>query len=121
MPLPRKSLSGEEATDERGFGDPADGEDHGAGAGRNVMLAHGVHHFVEGAHHYFLQARVHFLDVPHEPFLVLHPFEVAHGDAAGVGENIRQHDNPAARENLIGVRGGGAAFGGGGGGGRYRV
>ena len=75
------------------------------------MLAHGVHHFAEGAHHDLLQARVHFLDVPHEPFLVLHPFEVADGDAAGVGENIRQDDDAAAREDFISVRRGGAVGG----------
>ncbi len=75
------------------------------------MLAHGVHHFVEGADHDFLQARLYFVDVPHQAFLVLHPLEVAHGDAAGVGENIRQHDDAAARENFIGVRGGGAVGG----------
>src|SRR5260370_23094757 len=75
------------------------------------MLAHGVNHFVEGAHHDFLEARVYFVDVPHQAFLVLDPFEVADGDASGVGENIREHDDAAARENFIGVRGGGAVGG----------
>ena len=48
------------AADEGGFGDAADGEDHGAGARRNVMLTHGVHHLVERPHHDFLQPRIHF-------------------------------------------------------------
>src|SRR6267143_6178181 len=81
----------EEAADEGSLGDAADGEDHGAGAGRNVVLAHGVHHFVEGAHDDFLQARVDFVDVPHQAFLVLYPFEIANGDATGVGKNVRQN------------------------------
>src|SRR6267378_5263535 len=76
----------EEAADEGSLGDAADGEDHGAGARRDVMLAHGVHHFVKGTHDDLLQACVDFFDVPHQAFLVLYPFEVADGDAAGVGK-----------------------------------
>src|SRR5882762_1348585 len=111
MPLPRNNRSGEEATDEGGFGDAADGEDHGAGAGRDVVLAHGVDHLVEGAHDDLLQARVDFVDVPHQAFLVLYPFEIADGDATGVGKNVRQNGDTAARENFVGVGGGGAVGG----------
>src|SRR5437016_3404131 len=75
------------------------------------MLAHSVHHFVEGADHNLLKARVDLVGVPHQPFLVLDPLEVADGDAAGVGENVREHDNAAAREDFIGVRRGGAVGG----------
>src|SRR6266478_3602432 len=74
----------EESADQRGFRDAADGQDHGSGAWRDVMLAHGVHHLVKGTNHDLLQAGVHFFDVPHEAFLVLHPFEVTYRDAAGV-------------------------------------
>src|SRR5215470_6791961 len=73
----------EQSADEGGFGDAADGQDHGAGARRNVVLAHGIQHFVESADHDLLQARVDFVRVPHQTFLVLHPLEVADGDAAG--------------------------------------
>src|SRR5437879_12525858 len=73
----------EEAADQGGFRDAANGEDHGAGARGDVMLAHGVHHLVEGADHDLLQARIHFVGVPHQPFLVLHPFKVADGAATG--------------------------------------
>ena len=82
----------EQAANESGFGDAADGEDHGAGARRNVMLAHGLHHFVKGAHDGFLQAGVHFFGVPDQALLILHPFKIADGHAAGVGEN-----DPAGR------------------------
>src|SRR6266481_3922469 len=111
---PRKRCvtnSREEAADEGGFGDAADGEDHGAGAGRDVVLAHGVDHLVEGAHDDLLQARVDFVDVPHQAFLVLYPFEIADGDATGVGKNVRQNGDTAARENFVGVGGGGAVGG----------
>src|SRR5260370_10654204 len=41
-----------------------------------------------------------FLDVPHQPFLVLHPLKVTDGDAAGIGEDIREHDDSSAGKNL---------------------
>src|SRR5258706_10258954 len=97
------TYSREEAADEGGFGDAADGEDHGAGAGRDVVLAHGVDHLVEGAHDDLLQARVDFVDVPHQAFLGLNPFGIADGDATGVGQLFRQYGDAAARENFVGV------------------
>src|SRR6266852_2714240 len=111
---PRKRCvtdSREQAADEGGFGDAADGEDHGAGAGRDVVLAHGIHHFVESAHDNLLQARVDFVDVPHQAFLVLDPFEIADGDAAGVGKNVRENGDAAARKDFVGVGRGGAVGG----------
>ena len=63
------------------------------------------------AHHDFLQARIHFFGVPEQALLILHPFEIADGDAAGVGENVRQHGDAAARENFVGVRSGRAVGG----------
>src|SRR5436190_24262830 len=88
----------EESADKRGFRDAADGQDHGTGARRDVMLAHRVHHLVKGTNHDLLQAGVHFLDVPHEAFLVLHPFEVTYRDPAGVGENIRSEERRVGKE-----------------------
>src|SRR5262245_61674392 len=49
----RHSL-GEEAANQCGFGDAIDGENHGPGARRNMMLAHGVNHFHESADHNLL-------------------------------------------------------------------
>jgi len=57
----RKWASGEQAAHQRGFGDAIYGKNHGAGAWRNVMLAHGFHHFMEAAHDDFLQAQIHFV------------------------------------------------------------
>src|SRR6266436_6669941 len=81
----------EEAAHERRFSHAVDGENHGAGARWNVMLAHGVHHFEESADHNLLQARVDFVSVPHQAFLILHPLKVADSDAASVGQNVGQH------------------------------
>ena len=49
-----ESASGKQSTDHGGFGDAPDGQDHCSGAWRNVVLAHGIHHFVKTAHHDFL-------------------------------------------------------------------
>ena len=35
---------------------------------------------------------------------ILRPFEIADGDAAGIGENVRQHENAFARQNFVGMR-----------------
>src|SRR4029077_8469033 len=103
--------SREEAADEGGFGDAADGEDHGSGAGRGVVLADGGDHLMEGAHDDLLQARVDFVDVPHKAFLVLYPFEIADGDATGVGKNVRQNGDAAAGEDFVGMGRGGPVGG----------
>ena len=38
---------GEQAADQRSLGHPPHREDHRAGSRGNVVLAHGIHHFVE--------------------------------------------------------------------------
>src|SRR5690349_4616074 len=101
----------EEPADESRFGDTADGESHSGGARRDVVLAHGVEHFVEGADNDSLQAKIHLLGIPEQAFLVLDPLEIADGDAAGVGENIGQDSDAAARENFVRVRRGGTIRG----------
>ena len=75
------------------------------------MLAHGFEHFLERAHHDLLQPSVDFVSVPHEAFLVLHPLEIAHGDATGVGQNIREHCDAAARQDFVSMRRGRAVSG----------
>ena len=58
-----------------------------------------------------MQAGGILFEVPHQALLVLHPFEIACGDAAGVGQNVRKHGDAASRENFIGVGSGGAVRG----------
>src|ERR1700680_2670397 len=43
--------------------------------------------------HDLVQAAIDELLVPEEALAVLHPFKVGNGDAAGVGENIGDHEN----------------------------
>src|ERR1700740_3480468 len=52
----RGATSRKQAADEGGFGDTADGENHGTCARGNMVLAHGLQHLVKGAHHDLLQA-----------------------------------------------------------------
>src|SRR6266436_8248349 len=110
FPQPMKVLR-KQSADESGLGDATDGENHGAGARRHVMLAHGVHHFVEGTHHDLPQALVYFLAIPEEAFLVLHPLEIADRDTAGVGQDVWENGDAAPGEDLVGMRGGGAVRG----------
>src|SRR6202171_3906719 len=58
--LRNNSVLREQTADEGGFGHTSDGENHGAGARRNVMFAHRFNHFMKSAHDRFLQAGVHF-------------------------------------------------------------
>ena len=49
-----------------------------------------AHHFIEAVLHHVLQALVHFALAPEKALAILHPLEIADGDAAGIGENIRE-------------------------------
>src|SRR4029077_15799755 len=93
------------------FGDAADGENHGTGARRDMVLAHGVHHFVESADNDLLQPLVHFVTVPEEAFLILDPLEVADGNTACIGKDIWQDGDSAPRQYFVGMRGGWAIGG----------
>ena len=62
---------------------------------------------VEAFDHDFLQALVDQLLVPEEALAVLHPLEVGDGDAAGVGQDIGDHEDFLLGENLVGERRGG--------------
>ena len=54
---------------------------------------------------------IDFALLPDGALQVLHPFEVADGDAAGVGQHVRQHEDTFARQDFVGVRRGGAVGG----------
>ena len=60
-----------------------------------------------------VQFRVDLLFLPEEGLQVLHPFEVGHDHAAGVGEDVWHHENAALVEDRVGFRrdGGVGAFG----------
>ena len=46
--------------------------------------------------------------VPEEALAVLHPLEVGNRHAAGVGQDIGNHEDILFRQNLVGQRSGGA-------------
>src|SRR5690348_13756982 len=81
------SSSGEQAFEAGGFGDSADGDGVGGGA---VVAVGGVGlgvDFVEGFFHDALKLVLNALEIPEVVFQALDPFEIADGDAAGVGED----------------------------------
>src|SRR5258707_1006313 len=55
----------------------------------DLMRLRVLNHDIEGIHHNVHQAFVDFAFAPEEPLPVLHPFEVAHGHAAGVAQDVR--------------------------------
>src|SRR5579884_3563773 len=89
----------EEAARFEGFGDAADGERIGAEAEVGAVLERGGGDFGEGAAHDGFQAGVDLALGPGEAFLVLHPFEIADDDAAGVGEDVGDDVNALAVED----------------------
>ena len=66
---------------------------------------------VEARHHHLLQALVDHGFGPEVAHAVLHPLEVAHRHSAGVGQDVRHHENFLLLQNLIRQRGGGAVGG----------
>jgi len=61
---------------------------------------------MERAHHDLLQSQVHFFAVPEQPFLVLHPLEIADRDAARIGQDVRSTVMPRRAKDFVGVRSG---------------
>ncbi len=55
---------------------------------------------VEAFIHDLLQALIDQVLVPEEALAVLHPFEVGDGDAAGVGQNVGNHEDLLARRGF---------------------
>src|SRR5256885_3849863 len=99
------------ASRERGLGDPADRNHVRGRAHVDLVLLGHVEHVVEGLHHYLFQARVDRGLAPEQVLEVLHPLEVAHRDAAGVAEDVRDEEHALLVEDPIGFGRGGAVRG----------
>ncbi|MNI50538.1 hypothetical protein D3C73_1052030 [compost metagenome] len=54
--------------------------------------------------HDLIHARVDFFFAPEEACHVLYPFEVADGNATGVTDHVRYHNDTAAGQYVIGIR-----------------
>ena len=52
---------------------------------------------MESADHNALQPLIDLFGVPEQAFLILHPLEIADRDAAGIGQNVWQDGDSAAR------------------------
>src|SRR5579864_493166 len=64
-------------------------------------------HVVEAVHHNLFQAIVDHLLIPEIALAILHPLEIRDRDAAGVGQNIRDHEDALLPEDGIGEVGSG--------------
>lgn len=72
---------------------PVDRDDEGGGAQVQTALVRCCPNCVVRALHHFAKLFVDPLVVPAELLDILNPLEIADGDAAGVGKNVRYHRN----------------------------
>src|SRR5450631_2211129 len=100
--------SGIDATDLGGVGDPLDRHEIGAEAQRDPVEIGLLAHLRERSPEDALELPVDLALLPEERLQVLHPLEVRHRHATGIGEDVwHDHDAPAL-EDEVGVGGGGA-------------
>src|SRR5882757_10706549 len=66
---------------------------HRRGAVRNLVGIRARHHVIEGAVEDLIFAPCHFLFFPEQLLQILHPFEIADHDAAGITEDVRYQEN----------------------------
>jgi hypothetical protein len=89
------SRRGSDAAEHGGSAHPADGHDERGRAQRHPVLAADPRQGGVRLAHVAVQLAVHPLLVPGELLDVLDPLEVGHGDAAGIGVDVRQHRDVA--------------------------
>ncbi len=83
----------------------SDAEDVGRDTHGHLSLDVNLQHVAEGCFHYSFQAVVDILRLPEQVLLVLHPFKVRDGDAAGVAQNVRNdEDTFAFKDSVCGRR-----------------
>src|SRR5260370_32133310 len=91
-----------------GAGDPVDGQHIGRNAVVDLVDTRKAHYFIECIIHHVEEALIHLALPPEETLTVLHPFEIADGDAAAVANNIQHGEHALGIDNRIGLPGGGA-------------
>ena len=72
-----------------------DRDDVGCRSQVGLVFDRRLQHVVEGFHHLRLEPLVHFLLFPEISVAILDPLEVGGRDAAGVGEDVRNHEDTA--------------------------
>ena len=70
----------------------------------DAMLARDLPYRAIGSAHLLVQFLVDPFFIPSELLDVLHPLEIAHGDATGVGENVRNDQDVPVVQDLIWLR-----------------
>src|SRR5207245_134743 len=96
------------STELQGAGNAVDGQHVRRDAVIHLVHSRKAYYFVESVIHNVKEALVHFALPPEEALPVLHPFEIADGDSAGVAENVRHGENALGIDNRVGLPGGGA-------------
>ena len=91
-----------------GVGYAVDGQHVGCDAVVDVVVSGVGDDVVEAVGHDVVEALVDFGFGPEVAHAVLHPLEVAGGDAAGVGEDVGDDEDALVGEDLVGDGGGGA-------------
>src|SRR6266851_7802070 len=86
-----------------GAGDPVDGQHIGRNAVVDLVNTRKAHYFIEGIIHHVEEALIHLALPPEEALTVLHPFEIADGDAAGVAKDIRHGEDALGIDNRVGL------------------
>src|SRR5260370_20752222 len=86
-----------------GAGDPVDAQHIGGNAVVDLVQARKGHHLIEGIVDYVVEALVHFALPPEETLAVLHPFEIADGDATRIAENVRHGEDALGVDNRVGL------------------
>ena len=94
-----------DAANLHGLGDAADAQDVGGNAHGHIPVEVDLEHVAEGRLHDPFQPLVDVLRLPEEVLLILHPFEVGDGDAAGVAENIGNHEDALGSRGFCRPRG----------------
>jgi hypothetical protein len=83
---------------------PLAGNDEGRRAQRDIAFIGHRPDLIEGADHDVFEAAVDLLFAPEKAGEVLHPLEIRHRDAAGIGQHIRHHQDAALTQNIVGGR-----------------
>ncbi len=87
----------------RRLGDPAQGLDVARDAQGGSFLGAAVVHAPPRVHHLALECLAHPLVIPAELLKVLDPLEIGDGDAAVVGQDVRDDRDAATAKNLLGL------------------
>src|SRR5689334_21478834 len=91
-----------EPADPAGFGHALYTKHVGGKAHVDVAREVDLQYVVEGTAHHLFEAQVDVVLVPEQVILVLHPFEVGDGHAAGVAQDVGNQEHALLVEDTVG-------------------